>query len=172
MNFVAAEKCPLCQSRLNNGECESCGYKLPDENDIKALYNYAPSDYPQEQPAVREITPEYQMEEIYPNRPEPIDFKIRNDEENTEDDHKLYQSNSDYNFLTVEDWRQFLKKYWWCLLVSFFVPVAGIYVVGWLRDEEKVDKKYYVILFLALAANVINSIAFPIFLLGYLFSGG
>ena len=83
MNFVAAEKCPLCQSRLKNGECPSCGYKLPDEGDISALYNYDPSDYPQEQPAVREITPKVQMEEIYPNRPEPIDFKVRNDDGKT-----------------------------------------------------------------------------------------
>lgn len=80
---MAAEKCPLCQNKLKNGECPSCGYKLPDEGDISAYYNYDPSDYPQEQPAVREITPEIQMEEIYPNRPEPIDFKVRNDDGKT-----------------------------------------------------------------------------------------
>lgn len=82
-DIVAAEKCPLCQSRLKNGECESCGYRLPDEGDISALYNYDPSDYPQEQPAVREITPEYQMEEIYPGRPEPLDFKVRDSQGQT-----------------------------------------------------------------------------------------
>lgn len=80
---MAAERCPLCQSRLKNGECESCGYRLPDEGDISALYNYDPTDYPQEQPAVREITPEHQMEEIYPNRPEPIDFKVRDNDGKT-----------------------------------------------------------------------------------------
>lgn len=80
---MAAEKCPLCQSRLKNGECESCGYRIPNEDNISAYYNYDPSDYPQEQPAVREITPEVQMEEIYPGRPEPIDFKVRNDEGKT-----------------------------------------------------------------------------------------
>ena len=92
---MAAERCPLCQSKLKNGECESCGYKLPDEGGISAYYNYDPSDYPQEQPAVREITPEHQMEEIYPNRPEPIDFKVRNDEGKTVN--SPYNQNKAYN---------------------------------------------------------------------------
>ncbi len=79
-----AERCPLCQGKLQNGECVSCGYRIPDEDDISALYNYDPSDYPQpEEEHIREIIPDVQMEEIYPDRPDPIDIKVRNDQGKT-----------------------------------------------------------------------------------------
>ena len=77
---MAAKKCPLCGGNVKNNYCDSCGYSLPDEDDISALYNYDPSDYPQEEPAIREITPEHITEEIYPNRPEPMEFKVREEE--------------------------------------------------------------------------------------------
>lgn len=77
---MAVKRCPLCMEILKNGECTSCGYKLPDEEDISSLYDYEPDEYPE--PAVREITPEVQMEEIYPNRTE-LKFKVRDDEGHT-----------------------------------------------------------------------------------------
>lgn len=77
---MAMKKCPLCGGNVKNNYCDSCGYSLPDEEDISALYNYDPSDYPQEEPAIREITPEHITEEIYPNRPEPMEFKVREEE--------------------------------------------------------------------------------------------
>ena len=80
---MAAERCPLCQSKLKNGECLSCGYRPPDEGDISALYNYDPTDYPQPQQGVREIIPDVQMEEIYPNRPEMPDIKVHDEQNNT-----------------------------------------------------------------------------------------
>ena len=79
---MAAERCPLCQGKLKNGECLSCGYRPPDEGDISALYNYDPTDYPQPQ-AVREITPDVRMEEIYPNRPEIPDIKVHDEQNQT-----------------------------------------------------------------------------------------
>ena len=79
-----AERCPLCQGKLQNGECLSCGYKIPDEDEISALYNYDPSDYPQpEQEHIREIIPDVQPEEIYPGRPEPVNLKVRNSQGET-----------------------------------------------------------------------------------------
>lgn len=77
---MAAKKCPLCGGSVKNNYCDSCGYSLPEEEDISALYNYDPSDYPQEEPAIREITPEHITEEIYPNSPEPVEFKVREEE--------------------------------------------------------------------------------------------
>lgn len=77
---MAAKKCPLCGGSVKNNYCDSCGYSLPDEEDISALYNYDPSDYPQEEPAIREITPEHITDEVYPNRPEPVEFKVREEE--------------------------------------------------------------------------------------------
>lgn len=73
------KKCPLCQGKLLNGECLSCGYKPPDEDDISAIYNYDPSDYPQEEPKMREIAPDPYMEEIYPNKAATPEFKVRDD---------------------------------------------------------------------------------------------
>ena len=80
---MAAKKCPLCGGNVKNNYCDSCGYSLPDEDDISALYNYDPSDYPQEEPAIREITPEHITEEIYPNRPEPVEFKVREEKKDS-----------------------------------------------------------------------------------------
>lgn len=77
---MAAKRCPLCGGNVKDNYCDSCGYSLPDEEDISALYNYDPTDYPQEEPAIREITPEHITEEIYPNRPEPINFKVREEQ--------------------------------------------------------------------------------------------
>lgn len=80
-----AKKCPLCGGKLKNNYCDSCGYAVPDDEELSALYNLDPSDYPQpqEQPAVREIIPDVQAEEIYPNRPEAPRFKVRDDEGKT-----------------------------------------------------------------------------------------
>lgn len=77
---MAMKKCPLCGGKLDKNYCDSCGYSVPDEEDISALYNYDPSDYPQEEPAIREITPQHITDEIYPNRPEPVEFKVREEE--------------------------------------------------------------------------------------------
>ncbi|MDE5860237.1 MAG: hypothetical protein K2H23_07660, partial [Oscillospiraceae bacterium] len=62
-----AEKCPLCGGVLAGDICESCGYALPRDEELAALYNLDPIDYPHEAP-VREIIPEHISEEIYQNR--------------------------------------------------------------------------------------------------------
>ena len=77
------KKCPLCQGKIVNGECISCGYRPPDEGDLSSLYNYDPSDYPQEEPQMREIAPDPYMEEIYPNPQNAPKFKVRDDQGKT-----------------------------------------------------------------------------------------
>lgn len=72
------EKCPLCGERLVKNLCENCGFAVPDETEISSLYNLDPSD--DEPEPIREITPEHITEEIYPNRPEPVEFKVREEE--------------------------------------------------------------------------------------------
>lgn len=62
-----AEKCPLCGGVLAENVCGVCGYSPPQDEELAALYNLDPDDYPQEK-TVREITPEHISEEIYPNR--------------------------------------------------------------------------------------------------------
>lgn len=85
---MAAKRCPLCGGNVKDNYCDSCGYSLPDEEDISALYNYDPSDYPQEEPAIREITPKHITEEIFPNRPEPFKFEVREDPKTKNDNPK------------------------------------------------------------------------------------
>ncbi len=81
---MADERCPLCMEKLRNGECASCGYKLPDEENLSSIYDTEPAEFYEPEP-VREITPEIQMEEIYPYREETAipNFKVRDDEGKT-----------------------------------------------------------------------------------------
>ena len=69
------ERCPLCGGALAENTCESCGYALPQDEELAALYNLDPADYPQEN-TVREIIPEHISEEIYPNRERTV-VKVR-----------------------------------------------------------------------------------------------
>lgn len=77
---MADNRCPLCMEKLKHGECASCGYKLPDEENISSIYSTEPMEYPEPEP-IREITPEVQMEEIYPDRQ--MKFKVRDDDGKT-----------------------------------------------------------------------------------------
>lgn len=77
-----AKKCPLCGGKLKNNYCDSCGYAVPNDEELSAAYDMDPSnDAFGEQ--IREITPDAQAEEIYPNRPEAPRFKVRDDEGKT-----------------------------------------------------------------------------------------
>ncbi|MDE7279653.1 MAG: hypothetical protein K2N26_08015 [Oscillospiraceae bacterium] len=88
--------CPLCGEKLKNNYCESCGYDVPDDDDLSAVYDMEPeNDAFGEQ--VREVVPEVQAEEIYPNRPADYEpacerpkFKVRDDEGKTV--HQNYQN--------------------------------------------------------------------------------
>lgn len=62
-----AEKCPLCGGPLEENICGTCGYSPPPDEELAALYNLDPSDYPSEGP-VREVISKHISEEIYPNR--------------------------------------------------------------------------------------------------------
>lgn len=81
--------CPLCGGKLKNNYCESCGYDVPDDDDLSAVYDMEPeNDAFGEQ--VRKVFPEVQAEEIYPNRPAGYDtayetpnFKVRDNEGKT-----------------------------------------------------------------------------------------
>lgn len=82
--------CPLCGGKLKNNYCESCGYDVPDDDeDLSAVYDMDPENDAFGD-TVREITPEVQAEEIYPNRPagykpayEQPKFKVRDEEGKT-----------------------------------------------------------------------------------------
>lgn len=80
---MTGNKCPLCMGKLKDSECPSCGYRLPDEERISSIYNHDPISDPLPQASVREIIPEIEMEEIYPDRPEPPKFKVRTDDGKT-----------------------------------------------------------------------------------------
>lgn len=81
--------CPLCGGKLKNNYCESCGYDVPDDDGLSALYDMDPENDAFGE-TVREITPEVQAEEIYPNRPAGFDiayeqpnFKVRDNDGKT-----------------------------------------------------------------------------------------
>lgn len=189
---MADERCPLCMEKLKHGECASCGYTLPNENNISSIYDAEPEEYAESEP-IREITPEIQMEEIYPNRQETPKFKVRTDEGKT--------VRTDYGFDTAGTWNKpeakeksfaesnqrtngnpysgytpegipnksggspfanpsvnsgsaadtetvagFVKKYWWLLLLTFFIPIVGIILYSTMKNELKQYKAHYLVI--------------------------
>ena len=36
--------CPLCGGKLKNNYCESCGYDVPEDDDLSALYDMEPEN--------------------------------------------------------------------------------------------------------------------------------
>lgn len=189
---MADNRCPLCMEKLKHGECASCGYKLPDEENISSIYSTEPMEYPEPEP-IREITPEVQMEEIYPDRQ--MRFKVRDDEGktvrsdvkvdlnkkpetvtnfSTSDDNSdasdgnpyagytpdgvpnksngsPFANQSVYSSVDTESTSAFLKKYWWLLLLSFFMPIIGIILNATMKNELKMYKaSYFVIIAIVL----------------------
>lgn len=70
-------QCPLCGELTTGSTCLKCGYVLPSEEELAALYNLDPSDYPQTA-AVREIVPEHISGEVYPDTAMAVpDIKVR-----------------------------------------------------------------------------------------------
>lgn len=194
---MADNRCPLCMEKLKHGECASCGYKLPDEENISSIYNTEPMEYPEPEP-IREITPEVQMEEIYPDRQ--MKFKVRDDDGKTvrttgkvdlgkkpevdtdatggnpnasdgnpnasngnpyagytpegipnKSSGSPFANQSVYTSVDTESTSAFLKKYWWLLLLSFFMPIIGIILNATMKNELKMYKaSYFVIIAIVL----------------------
>jgi len=195
---LADNRCPLCMEKLKNGECASCGYRLPDEENISSIYDAEPAEYPEPAP-IREITPEVQMEEIYPNRDSDLKFKVRDNDGKTVKvdlakprDNTANQTNatngnpyatdsnpdatggnpyagytpdgvpnqsggspfsnpSVYTTVDTESTAEFFKRYWWLLLLSFFMPIIGAVVYASMKhDVNQYKAKHLVIIAIVL----------------------
>lgn len=194
--------CPLCGGKLKNNYCESCGYDVPEDDDLSALYDMEPENDAFGE-VVREITPDVQSEEIYPNRPAGFDtayeqyqqpkFKVRDNEGNTvhqnpygqqpppppfaqqNGQNRQNQQNANpyggyrgyggaqnnggnaapppspfanqrgqggQNRQTTQyaNAGDFMKAYWWLLLIAFLAPVAAIIVL--VSIKKTIDQKY------------------------------
>lgn len=203
--------CPLCGGKLKNNYCESCGYDVPDDGDLSALYDMDPENDAFGE-VVREITPDVQAEEIYPNRPAGLDtayeqyqqyqqpkFKVRDSGGNTVHQNQYgqqsppppsaqqnvqngqngqnanpyagygpyggyggnggaqnnggnaspppspYANRGGQNRQNKQPVRyantgDFIKAYWWLLLISFLVPIAGIAIL--ISIKKAIDQKY------------------------------
>jgi len=192
---MADNRCPLCMEKLKHGECASCGYRLPDEENISSIYNTEPVSQPEPEP-IREITPEVQMEETYPDRQ--MRFKVRDDEGKTvrtdvkvdlNKKSKADASNAGFNASDVnadsnngnpysgytpdgipnrssgspfanpsanttidtDSTSAFMKRYWWLLLLSFFMPIIGAIVYSVMKhDVNQYKAKHLVIIAIVL----------------------
>lgn len=176
-----AAKCPLCGGKTVNSECMSCGYRLPDEDDISSLYNYDPSDYPQ--PQEKPSMPEAGYNYAEPVPPEPVDtpeIKVRENpyaensgsaepyasprsngnngnpyanvspyqpQQNGGNQQPYQNPYANGNFKPYApngsasgDLGSFFRKNWWLLLLSFFVPLAGIILFFTMKNS--IDPKY------------------------------
>lgn len=209
--------CPLCGGKLKDNYCESCGYDVPADDDLSALYDMEPENDAFGE-AVREITPEAQSEEIYPNRPAGYDttyaqpnFKVRDNNGNTVNQNPYGQQSpppppspyaqqngqngqNQQNANPYAGYRpyggyrgyggaqnnggnapppspyanqggrygktsqyatagEFMKAYWWLLLVSFFIPIAGIVIL--VSMKKAIDQKYIGIVIAAIVLGFI-----------------
>ena len=197
--------CPLCGGKLKNNYCESCGYDVPDDDDLSALYDMNPENDAFGE-VVREITPEVQAEEIYPNRPAGFDtayeqpkFKVRDNEGKTV--HQNYRNqtpppspfagqngsngsaygtppntgaqNNGGNYVPppspyanqgnrsgqsgqqrqFADAGEFVKAYWWLLLLAFLVPIVGIILLA--TVGKQIEQKYRGIIIAAIVLGFI-----------------
>lgn len=197
------KNCPLCGGKLKNNYCESCGYDVPDDDeDLSAIYDMDPENDAFGE-VIREITPEVQAEEIYPNRPAGFDtayeqpkFKVRDEEGKTV--HQNYQNqspppspfagqnannggaygtppnagaqNNGGNYVPppspfANRWNgsgqpkqyatagDFVKDYWWMLLLSFLIPIVGIILLATIG--KSIDQKYRGIVIAAIVLGFI-----------------
>lgn len=215
--------CPLCGEKLKNNYCESCGYDVPEDDDLSALYDMEPENDAFGE-AVREVTPDVQAEEIYPNRPAGYDtayeqpkFKVRDNNGNTVHQNQYGQQpppspftqqngqngqnqQNQQNQQNANPYRwhggcggaqnnggnaappspfanqggqgsqsgqggqrrqttqyasagDFMKAYWWLLLVSFLVPWVGIIIL--VSMLKTIDQKYIGIVIAAIVLGFI-----------------
>lgn len=129
------KRCPLCQKELQNGECVSCGYRLPEEEEY-----------------IREITPEVQAEEIYPDRSEPIDIKVRDSQGNTigqdgrDDRVDTYRQSENFPYgqqrPAINDLDDLMRSPWWWLILPFFLTPFCV-LMWFLVTKSDTHKKYY-----------------------------
>lgn len=209
--------CPLCGGELKNNYCENCWYDVPEDDELSALYDMEPENDAFGE-VVREITPDVQSEEIYPNRPAGFDtayeqyqqpkFKVRDNEGNTVHQNPYGQQPppppfaqqngqnrqnrqnvnpyggyggyggaqnnggnapppSPYANQGGQNWQNwqnkqparyasagdFMKAYWWLLLVSFFIPIVGIIIL--VSIKKTIDQKYIGIVIAAIVLGFI-----------------
>ncbi len=216
--------CPLCGGKLKNNYCDSCGYDVPEDDDLSALYDMEPENDAFGE-AVREVTPDVQSEEIYPNRQDrPVGydtayeqpkFKVRDNRGNTVHQHQNHghqpppspfaQQNSQngqnqqaqnnrhnqqnanpyggyggyggtqnnggnapqpspyanrgghngQNKQTTQyaNASDFIKAYWWLLLISFFIPWVGIIIL--VSILKSIDQKYIGIVIAAIVLGFV-----------------
>lgn len=63
---MTIQKCPLCGGRVNNSVCSNCGYEIPDEDSISAMYDYDPSNDGPTEEKQPERASEYDMPSLSP----------------------------------------------------------------------------------------------------------
>ena len=171
--------CPLCGGKLKNNYCESCGYDVPDDDDLSALYDMNPENDAFGE-VVREITPEVQAEEIYPNRPAGFDtayeqpkFKVRDNEGKTVHQNYRNQSPPPSPFANngtgspppfanggqqafADDVKEFAKKYWWVWILLFLLPWwLCVIVFSVFSRNGVIEQKYRRIFLLSFIAALI-----------------
>lgn len=150
--MLTLTKCPLCGEELSGNSCIVCGYVLPDEEKLTALYDLAPDECHSEELSVREITPVHLTEEIYPNRsmgsevmPEakPIIVRVRGKNMRITCGYrpgarlkvKRVQGTPDIQEEQHVSFDDTVQDMWWLFPLAVLSPTAA--VIAWLIAAEK-----------------------------------
>lgn len=178
------QNCPVCGGTVGDGVCFSCGYKMPNGNDIAAPVNSSDTpdwamdsiSVPSAESVSQELAPKpvsYENAKKYDPKPEKEEKRLPpptnythisyTPEETCEEPPKAYE-------IFVRGFVDEVKRHWWKVLLIGIVPSAaifmGIYYLmkggGWKRhrfqpvDPEKFDIKAFFtgILFLAVGTGM------------------
>lgn len=167
-------KCPLCGEELAGNSCAVCGYALPDEEKLSALYDLEPDTGNSEEQPVREITPVHLTEEIYPNRPartevipeaKPIIVRVRGKNMRLTCGYrpgarlkvKRVQGNLNIKEEQHVSFDDTVQDMWWLFPLAVLFPTAA--VIAWVIAAEKkkgaVSMKFTLSLFIVMILRII-----------------
>ena len=177
------QNCPVCGGTVGDGVCLSCGYKMPNGNDIAAPVNSSEEpdwamdsiSVPSAESVSQELAPKpdpYANAKKYAPEPEKEEKRLPpptnythisyTPEETCEEPPKAYE-------IFARGFVDEVKKHWWKVLLIGIVPVSAIFIGfyyiakggGGRRrfvavDPEKVNFKYIFtgILFLAIGTGM------------------
>ncbi|MCL2054724.1 MAG: hypothetical protein FWG90_09885 [Oscillospiraceae bacterium] len=155
---MAAKKCPLCGGKIILEYCDACGFRVPDEKNISALYDLTPDSYPTYVENNSDFIPASMEREAALDLPPPppiqvsetlrsVEFPQRSpyrspyQTPNQTGRNAKHENEPHGNSSIISD---FIKDAWWKVLITLFIPFAGILFCFQYLEKSNENPKYSV----------------------------